>query len=538
MVKDRNRLEAKVCITVFLLAVLFTVGAFVFSNTNIWEHQGDKPTLTVTPDRVERVDEDTVEYVFYDLPADRSRDSIGFRTNHHTVKAYIDGELVYILQRDKGAFGRTTGYCWNSVNITEGRHEVKIAVTALYPQSRGYEIGFSFGHEKTMYAEMLRKSMVPALFCLFNIGIGSMLLFYWFITRKKLHRHDILYLGIFAVSFGLWSCMNTDMGLLLIKNRQGAIFTEYASLMMLSPTFALFSRDFMEAQYRRTASFIAGIGFAMLPVLMILQLTGLRGLKQNVIFIHVMIAVSFLYMLGCIISYRIRKGVDLRFISSLLGMGALLVAGILSITSYYKYSMSIEVGYLGRSPMLIYIVFIGIVTWREAIQAIELGREAEIYKNLALRDILTGLYSRNAYNKWVETCTDLSGVSLLIFDLNTLKACNDIFGHSCGDQYIINAADLLRRVFNKVGNCYRIGGDEFCVILRDVSDEKIRKLLEQLRKLEEKCVFFEGAEKGSLYGLAKGYATYDPSIDENIEMTRARADEMMYKDKGDRKRSV
>lgn len=58
---------------------------------------------------------------------------------------------------------------------------------------------------------------------------------------------------------------------------------------------------------------------------------------------------------------------------------------------------------------------------------------------------------------------NISGV-VLIADLNNLKLINDTLGHQYGDEAIKLTADVLHSSFSDIGSCYRIGGDEFCVI--------------------------------------------------------------------------
>ena len=56
-------------------------------------------------------------------------------------------------------------------------------------------------------------------------------------------------------------------------------------------------------------------------------------------------------------------------------------------------------------------------------------------------------------------------IAFVLFDIDKLKIINDTYGHDCGDQVIAMAAQCILEVFGPLGECYRIGGDEFCVIL-------------------------------------------------------------------------
>lgn len=71
-------------------------------------------------------------------------------------------------------------------------------------------------------------------------------------------------------------------------------------------------------------------------------------------------------------------------------------------------------------------------------------------------------------------------VGVLIFmDVDGLKNTNDLYGHNAGDELIISAALCIKNVFATYGKCYRIGGDEFCVLIFD-SIENVDELLKQM----------------------------------------------------------
>ena len=145
-------------------------------------------------------------------------------------------------------------------------------------------------------------------------------------------------------------------------------------------------------------------------------------------------------------------------------------------------------------------------------------------RELSSRDMLTGVMNRNEMNNYIDWLSGLpdnqrQSVGILFTDLNGLKHINDTQGHDAGDTLIKNAASALRKLFD-ARNIYRAGGDEFVVILTDVSREQI----------EEKA--------GELYQVADGYPDVSFSIGCGFEadcreVRRALmlADERMYEDK-------
>jgi diguanylate cyclase (GGDEF)-like protein len=116
----------------------------------------------------------------------------------------------------------------------------------------------------------------------------------------------------------------------------------------------------------------------------------------------------------------------------------------------------------------------------------------------------------------------------LTFDLNNLKQCNDTLGHTYGDQYITDSAALLKKIFSDYGKIYRIGGDEFCIIISDRHKCNVNQLHATL--LEEERIYNAASPVINMQ-IACGYAEFDAKTDKTMEDIRIRADERMYANK-------
>ena len=85
-------------------------------------------------------------------------------------------------------------------------------------------------------------------------------------------------------------------------------------------------------------------------------------------------------------------------------------------------------------------------------------------------DVLTNVQNRFRYNKAISDMADKS-FTLVSVDLNRFKKINDTYGHVKGDEVLYNAANLLMDNFQTIGNVFRIGGDEFCIICNRLYDK-------------------------------------------------------------------
>ena len=140
-----------------------------------------------------------------------------------------------------------------------------------------------------------------------------------------------------------------------------------------------------------------------------------------------------------------------------------------------------------------------------------------LYSELTQKtDVLTHLLNRRSYESRLSSLREHAVI--YYFDVDEFKSVNDTFGHGVGDA-----------VLAEVGYCYRIGGDEFCVIAQ-ISDTAAEKYLSEfLRELTARRV-----KKEHLPHVSVGYACFNPVLG-SVEDAIKRADRMMYHYKRKRK---
>ncbi|MBR0409498.1 MAG: EAL domain-containing protein [Eubacterium sp.] len=149
---------------------------------------------------------------------------------------------------------------------------------------------------------------------------------------------------------------------------------------------------------------------------------------------------------------------------------------------------------------------------------------------MARRDELTHTKNKTAYNEMEKELQSRIGegcdpFGIVVCDINGLKMINDTEGHKAGDDYIKTSCMLICRIFHH-SPVFRIGGDEFAVILRGHDFENREKLISRLRRqVEENVRIGEGPV------VASGLAEYQPYEDTRVEDVFNRADNQMYREK-------
>lgn len=229
-------------------------------------------------------------------------------------------------------------------------------------------------------------------------------------------------------------------------------------------------------------------------------------LVHQIIFAAVIIALVFILVSSAIAKTLIRPLKELNTAAKEIAGGNLSV----TLTSKSKD----EIGTLTES-------------FRET--ADQLKTKMDYINSLAYTDSLTGIKNNTAYLQDVsglkpEIENGSAEFALAVIDVNGLKQINDNYGHEYGNVLITLTAQAASEVFGR-DNVYRIGGDEFAVLMKNTDGEKLGELVSQFR--------------GSLKNMngtitvaaAIGTAGFEKDSDRCFEEVFRRADEEMYKNK-------
>jgi two-component system cell cycle response regulator len=147
----------------------------------------------------------------------------------------------------------------------------------------------------------------------------------------------------------------------------------------------------------------------------------------------------------------------------------------------------------------------------QAAATVSLIKDREQQRQLAVRDGLTGLYNRRAFNELLvsaianEDRRDDGQLALVILDLDHFKKLNDSFGHPAGDAALRSVARLLAQHLRKGDQAARYGGEEFVVIFPGANRDRGVHGAERLRLAVAKHrLVFEGARipLGASFGVA------------------------------------
>ncbi len=143
------------------------------------------------------------------------------------------------------------------------------------------------------------------------------------------------------------------------------------------------------------------------------------------------------------------------------------------------------------------------------------------YNRALYIDALTGAYNRRFYEDRMKNLTGNAGIALI--DLDNLKTCNDRYGHAAGDDALKAVVDTAKSLIRSTDKLIRYGGDEFLLIMPDVSPVIFSKKLHLIQEKVREALFPKEGDMQISVSIG-GAMLYDGNIEEVI----AHADQLMY----------
>lgn len=162
-----------------------------------------------------------------------------------------------------------------------------------------------------------------------------------------------------------------------------------------------------------------------------------------------------------------------------------------------------------------------------SIEALENIQEITNHTN---RDFLTGLYNRryfftNASKYFEDAISNSEPFAIAMIDIDHFKKINDTYGHDTGDKAIINLADILRSSVSSDDIVARFNGEEFCVLLKNVSTQKALEILEKIKENVGSHVTLSEKNEEIRFSVSMGVTT---THDEDLNASVNEADMMLY----------
>jgi diguanylate cyclase (GGDEF)-like protein len=455
---------------------------------------------------------------------------IALKSDMQSVEAKIDGETIYAMGHDSGKFlGKDFATFWAVIDIypEQKGKVIELALFSHAPPSQGYASGIVIASGSGILAHIFLQKGLWNVLSIFIIVLGTILILAYFLTGiYKEKQLGFFYLGTSAIIAGNWFLGESGMLQLFSNN---TYYTTKITLLMtlLCPiSFSLYIRENLPQRGKNFCdNFLISLFIVNAAVCLFLEYLNILGLRDTFPITLMLIAIFLIYNIVILLLevyyYKNEKAsIELKAIL------IFIVFAVVELIVFYLNGQKDSSHYL-LIGTAIYIVLSIFNQFKGYNERRKIREDKEYFEKMAYTDALTGGNNRAKYVKDLEDITEPEGFAIIQADTDRLKYINDYFGHSHGDIAIIDTHEVLHKNFATIGRVYRIGGDEFSVIVKNADRDEINRIIEQVKKdvdlIAEKRVYD--------FSMSIGIAEYDASLDEDIHATRVRADHNMYNDK-------
>lgn len=459
-------------------------------NWTVQQENGDTQTVTL-PCKWNAKAGETVTYSTVLEEGSERYNSILFYTSHKYVRVLLEGKEIYTYGYDqKTPVAMPVGNGWHCIRLPEDWNgkKLQIQIVSKYKSYAGNMEVVYLGTKSMLYQQLAKKAFVWMIGGIPLLLSGIIMVASSFFFRKTKDNKKIFILGMAVLVTTVWT---------LLESRFMQLFTGN-NLMVMNLTFLLFglmpilyNKFFLcyeEFEKEKWLQYTYWFSIAVFLVNQILQLSGILNYLQTVTLSH--LAIFFTILTFFYILFKRKKGEEkakenikpVFFAGVLLGLFA-----FIDIIRFYAIPSRESMLLFTKIGIIAFFLILGITVLEETIKMrekkLEDAIEERILRELAFVDILTGIPNRTAYEQEKERYKKEKADQffiIMIADLNGLKYINDTLGHAEGDRAIQKVAIYLKTMFSEKGQCFRIGGDEFCVI----SQEPVEQFYEKIKTME------------------------------------------------------
>ncbi|MDD6193078.1 MAG: diguanylate cyclase [Lachnospiraceae bacterium] len=458
-----------------------------------------------------------------------------------TVEVKVDGKVIYTYGQEYAKKNRLVGSGYHFIDLPNDCAGKMIQVTMEVREPDAFTNMLTPTLSKTsgVYENFARRNMVGICICMFLTLLGALLMVIssvsvWY--NKTFVR--LIYIGVFSFLMGIWSMCNMKVLQVFEVDLAANSTVEYMTLYFAPIAFVLLIAEVRKDASRWKRQIVYGVAillFLFAIITTILHFTNVEHYPRFLSYFHIFGGVSLVLVAATSIDKKKKFDVS----SMVLYVGIIMLSVTIGLDlirfNLQKYVFQdnemltfsiIQVGVLAFIICLLnsYILYVYSILMDRA--------EQEWLTERVYHDELCGVYNRTKCNEEFRKLNRSDkDYALVNLDLNGLKTINDSLGHTKGDELLQEFAKILQSAFDGVGDVFRMGGDEFLVIVREDKFSQMDQCLNRMVKLEQRRSGELSYTIDSSYGVAKR----SECPGEMTEKVYSMADQRMYEMKTKKK---
>lgn len=485
--------------------------------------------------------------MYYQLPEMTSDISLVYRSKDVYTSVLIDEEVIYKTSvYDSKLYNKSPGNLWNILNINSKYSGkcLELQITMVYDSNAVTVDSLLLGDKADIILGLFADNLFGIIISLLLILLGIVLVVVDCLPsygRSKKH-HGLWWVGIYAFLTGVWSLTETnmvqfcvdDMRILQLINNMLMMLTTMPLILYLNTEY-----DILKNKVMQVLAYIS-TGYILLSVAV--QYQGEKDLHHMLNWsLYILVVTDFVMCIWSVFKFfelkKAKKPVfNCFFVFT--GLACCCSCTVVETVRSLRVDRMDRAGLI-RIGMLVLCACFAIGSQIDTYKIVEQGLKYDLISRLAYSDGLTGLGNRTAYLEQLEEYgnnpREIAQLGIVYLDVNNLKMVNDNQGHEIGDELIKGAAKIIEDSFGKFGKSYRIGGDEFCVLMTGIDTKAkyeegvsiFQQLIDEANKVK---LFMCGIQ------IAHGFTVCREITREGIEESIAVADSAMYQNKTELKK--
>lgn len=440
-------------------------------------------------------------------------------TIHSAVKVYLDNEVIYMYGQKLYEEKKLLGYGQHFVSMPYGAESKWLKIELMVSEDNAFDgvrdVRILDGNSSLVKDLSGKRLNLSITMFLIVFGVIIMVLS-MLMLKRSLNFIQTFCIAMFSFLIGCWTLCNNDLIEYFTTDLLMKTYLEYMSLYTLPLPFTYYFKD--RINEKDTPKWMKIYFYVLIATEVIYILSALILQITNTVHLPQVLEGSHILMIFAIILILVISFIDMKVKKQKpsVVMVGFLIAIVIVIEELVRFNLDKYITGFEKneySSNLCFAVLIIVISMlvdygNKTSKSLYENAQRAVLEQMAYMDELTGLGNRRMCEKKLteleekEMSSD-SMYAIVSLDLNYLKQTNDTYGHKKGDELIKNFSDVLLNVFNLYGTVTRTGGDEFVVILDDITEEKVKSLLEQMLEQMEKK---NKSESEVILSTAYGYA--------------------------------
>lgn len=454
------------------------------------------------------------------------------KANHQTLEVFLEDELIYSYGVDViSPIGKSLGTSLHFVRLPSdfAGKDISIRFNSKYPRFNAVADQIYIGTKSAHVFSVYRQNIVAAFIGISMFLIGLIVVIVYLIVFKLSGKSRVVvYLALISILSGIFILSSNDM-LQLVWNAPLCYYQISVLSLFLLPLPILY---FFTSPYVLGKVHILRIAIVVHRTFVItsivLHLLHIVDFNITIRISHVLMICEF-----TLCAYYCAKNRRKKVAKTVLI--AFTVLGIFGFTNIILFTINpiINITSFSKYGMLIFVIMISFHAGQYIFNLSRSSAMNSALAQIAYNDTMTGLKNRASFQEKLDyyeaNAAELDGVAIAVADLNYLKCINDSLGHKKGDDLIIQCACVLERHFGKLGTVYRIGGDEFVVIMPSTTPVHCNEALNAMKRSIKS--YNKSNPTSGVLSIAIGVEYFNRAYDNTINDLFSRADSAMYSNK-------